>query len=197
MISGKPLPPELEPRFLIGAYTQGYFPMADDSGSIGFHRPDPRAIFPLQDILPGKHIRKVMRSGDWKILFDTRFQEVMKGCASRNETWISEKMIDAYQELHLMGVAHSVEVEMEGELVGGLYGIAIGGAFFGESMFNVVDSAAKIAFYALVAHLRDQGFVLLDSQYLNAFTETLGAIEISAEDFDLELEKAVHLPVRF
>lgn len=188
---------ELNPEFLLNAYSQGYFPMADQDGSIGFYHPDPRAVFPLDKVRPGKHIRKVMRSLNWHVTKDSCFEEVMRACAGREETWINGQMIKSYKKLHEMGAAHSIEVWLEGELVGGLYGVAIGAVFFGESMFNKVDDAAKIAFYSLVERLKDKGFVLLDSQFLNPFTESLGAAEISAEEFRFQLEKAVLLPTEF
>lgn len=190
-------PTALDPQFLLAVYGKGYFPMADENGNIGFHDPDPRAVFPLGSVRMGKHMRRIMRSQDWQVKYNTCFADVMEACADRKETWITKDMVKTYTKLHHMGHAHSVEVFLDHELVGGLYGVSVGAAFFGESMFNKVDDAAKVAFHGLVDRLRGSGFRLLDSQYLNPFTASLGAINISAQDFHVELEKAVDLHVRF
>lgn len=188
---------QLEPQFLLNAYAQGWFPMADEEGVIQFYGADPRAVFPFEEIEPSKRTRRLLRDPKWSVTRDQNFEGVMRACAERSETWISEEMIEAYSGLHRLGAAHSIDVWLEGELVGGLYGIAIGGAFFGESMFNKVDHAAKIAFHNLIAHLKSVGFVLLDSQFINPFTAQLGAIEISMDEYLDKLRVAIKLEVAF
>lgn len=171
---------------LLSVYMKGYFPMAEPDGEIYFYYPEMRAIFPLRKLKFGKSLRKIIRKDIFTYSFDKHFRKVMYRCAvtRRNDTWISDRMLDAYTELHEAGFAHSVEVYLEGELVGGLYGVTLGGMFCGESMFNLVDNSAKVAFYYLIQQLNKQGFVLLDSQFLNPFTRQLGAIEVPAEVFE-------------
>jgi leucyl/phenylalanyl-tRNA--protein transferase len=187
----------LTPDVLIMAYQQGYFPMAETDGEIYWHSPDPRAIIPLDGVKISHSLRKLLRKNPYTIRFDSSFYDVIVACSERRETWISEEVIDSYTRLHQMGFAHSVEA-WEGEtLVGGLYGVALGGAFFGESMFSRKDNASKLAFVALVERLNTQKFVLLDSQYLNPYIESLGGIEIPRGEYLRRLEVALRKPVTF
>ena len=164
---------------LLLAYSKGFFPMAnEDTGAIEWHRPDPRGIIPLQSVRFARFLLKTVKKQVYNVTINTAFSEVIAGCANRNETWISQEIIDAYTQLHSMGYAYSFEAWNEGRLAGGLYGVAIGRAFFGESMFSVQRDASKVAFYHLVHYLREHGFMLLDTQYVNDFTLSLGAIEI-------------------
>jgi leucyl/phenylalanyl-tRNA---protein transferase len=164
---------------LLYAYQVGYFPMADSyDGEIYWHSPDPRAIFPIDKIKVPRSVRQSISRMNFSFRIDTSFENVMRACSLREETWINEEMIDIYTRVHKMGFAHSVETWVDDALVGGLYGITINGAFFGESMFNSMPDASKAAFYILVERLRERGFVLLDSQYINDFTKQLGAVEI-------------------
>ncbi|MCB0765920.1 MAG: leucyl/phenylalanyl-tRNA--protein transferase, partial [Flavobacteriales bacterium] len=128
---------------------------------------------------------------------DEAFEAVIRACADRRETWIDERLITSYVALHASGYAHSVETWAKGELVGGIYGVSLRGAFFGESMFSRRTNAGKAAFFALVAHLQEQGHVLFDTQYLNDFTQQLGAIEIPRERFRERLDAALDVDVRF
>ena len=182
---------------LILAYQRGYFPMAETDGEIYWHSPDPRAIIPLDGVTVSHSLRKTLRKNPFTIRFDTSFYDVIVACSERDETWISEEVIDSYTHLHQMGIAHSVEAWQESELVGGLYGVALGGAFFGESMFARVNDASKVAFVALVEHLRAQGFLLLDSQYLNPHIASLGGIEIPRDEYYRRLKTALRQPVSF
>ena len=169
----------LLPDVLLVAYRNGFFPMADpDTHQIMWHRPDPRAVIPLDSIRVPRSLKQVIRKGTFNVTTDAAFTLVIKQCSLRDDTWISDEIIEAYEELHQMGFAHSFEVWEADELVGGLYGVAINGAFFGESMFSRKSNASKVAFVHLVAHLNVCGFRLLDTQYINEFTAQLGAIEI-------------------
>lgn len=182
----------LVPEMLLVGYSHGYFPMAEsDTGEILWHRPDPRAIIPLDGVTLSTSLRKVLRREVFSVTVDTAFEEVIRACSRRDETWISEEIIEAYIGLHRMGYAHSVESWQDGRLAGGLYGVHVGGAFFGESMFSAVSNASKVAFAHLVAILRANGFTLLDTQYINAFTASLGAVEIEDERYQTLLADAL------
>ena len=169
----------LVPDLLIIGYRNGFFPMGDpETGEIQWHRPDPRAIIPLDGVRISTFLRDTLSNEFYTVTFNTQFTDVITACADRPDCWITPQVIDAYTELHHLGLAHSVETWHNGHLVGGLYGVAIGGAFFGESMFSRMNDASKVSFVALVERLRERGFSLLDTQYINAFTASLGAIEI-------------------
>lgn len=171
---------ELNPDILIAGYSNGYFPMADcDTNEIDWYSPDIRAIFPIDQVRFAKSLLSKIRSGKFEFSIDEQFEKTIRACAETHpETWISQDIISAYTRLHELGFAHSVETYINDELAGGLYGVALGGAFFGESMFNYATDASKAAFYYLIQNLRLKGYELLDSQFLNDFTEQLGAIEI-------------------
>lgn len=186
------------PDLVIQAYTEGYFAMAEDrKGRIFWHSPDPRAIFPIYNIVPPRSIKQKLKKEKYTFKIDTQFDKVIQECANRDETWISEEIMDTYTQLHEIGLAHSLETYENGKLVGGLYGVSIGAAFFGESMFNKVNDAAKLAFYKLVDVLKNNNYILLDSQYLNPFTRQLGAIEVSRDVFMVILDNALKLDCKF
>jgi leucyl/phenylalanyl-tRNA--protein transferase len=188
----------LVPDLLVIGYRNGFFPMGDPTtGDIQWHRPDPRAIIPLEDVRVSSSLRATIRKGLFTITVDTAFHEVITACADRPDCWITPAVIDAYTELHHLGVAHSVESWHEGRLVGGLYGVALGGAFFGESMFSRMNDASKVSFVALVQRLRERDFSLLDTQYINDFTASLGAIEISDSLYQRMLEACIDDDVSF
>lgn len=192
-------PPDLSPDLLVRAYANGWFPMLHQDGQHYWHDPDPRAVFPLAGIKIDRSTRKLLASGRFAATRDRAFPTVMRACADprlpgREDTWISEEMIDAYSALHLMGLARSVEITADGELVGGIYGVQLGAAFFGESMFSRVSGAGKAAFHVLVRQLQDEGFVLFDTQYINPHTRLLGAVEIGRREFRLQLSAALSLP---
>lgn len=187
----------IPPAVLITAYRKGMFPMCHEDGELYWHDPDPRAVFPLHELEPDRRTARIIRSGRFTTTRDKAFAEVIAACSDRDSTWIDERIMHSYVALHRAGDAHSVEVWKDNELVGGIYGVAVGGAFFGESMFTRTSNAGKVAFHALVAHLRERGFVLFDSQYINDFTAQLGAVECPRDRFRQDLQAAVELKVSF
>jgi leucyl/phenylalanyl-tRNA---protein transferase len=187
-----PGPSTLLPEVVLLGYRNGYFPMADpDLGKVLWHRPEIRAIIPLDTVRIPRSLRQVLNRGTFSVTFNAAFDAVIQGCADREDTWISDEIIDTYTQLHHLGYAHSVESWFEGDLVGGLYGVSIGAAFFGESMYSVKSNASKVAFAHLVARLQERGYRLLDTQYINDFTESLGAIEIPDTVYQLILADAL------
>lgn len=188
----------LLPDVVLLGYRNGFFPMADpDSNRILWHRPEQRGIIPLDRVKISRSLRQVLKRGTFTVTFDSAFEDVVTNCSLRDDTWISDEIIDAYCELHYLGHAHSVETWYEGELVGGLYGVAIGGAFFGESMFSIKSNASKVAFAHLADRLNERGFRLLDTQYINDFTASLGALEIPDVVYQMLLADALLAPCSF
>jgi leucyl/phenylalanyl-tRNA--protein transferase len=187
----------IPPEILVKAYRKGLFPMCHEDGELYWHDPDPRAVFTLDTLEPDRRTARIIRSGRFTITRDKAFAEVIAACAEREDTWIDERIKASYVALHRAGHAHSMEAWQDQELVGGIYGVAVGGAFFGESMFTRASNAGKVAFHALVAHLRERGFVLFDSQYINDFTAQLGAVEHPRERFRQDLKAALRLRVTF
>ena len=169
---------------LVSAYTSGWFPMAVGEAGIRWFSPDPRGIIPLDTFHIPRRLARVVRGGGFTIEIDTNFAGVMRACAEAERdaedtgTWIDAEIIDSYTALYEAGYAHSVEAWQDGRLAGGLYGVSIGGAFFGESMFHHVTDASKVALVALVERLRSRGYVLLDTQWTTEHLEQFGAIEI-------------------
>ena len=166
-------------------------------GPILWFAPDPRAIIPLDGFHAPRSLRQIIRKGTFEVTADEDFPGVIQACATREETWISDEIIRVYIDLHTLGVAHSIECWREGRLAGGLYGVALGGAFFGESMFSRETDASKVALVALVERLRDRGFTLLDTQYQTPHLARFGAIEIPRRDYERRLAAALRLPRRF
>lgn len=190
-------------ELLISAYASGWFPMAVKEGEIRWFSPDPRGILPLDAFhLPGR-LARVVRRGLFRIQIDTAFEAVIRGCAEaeRNRddpgTWISDEIIQSYVALHRRGLAHSVEAWRSDRLAGGLYGVALGGAFFGESMFHRETDASKVALVALIERLRSRGYVLLDTQWVTEHLEQFGAVEILREDYLKRLEAALAVDATF
>lgn len=185
----------LDPRYLLGAYRVGYFPMPVD-GAIGWFSPDPRGIIPLDGVRVTRSLRRSARRYD--VTVDTAFGRVIRACAdpARPHGWIDDEIIAAYERLHDLGYAHSVEAwsPETGELAGGLYGVALGGLFAGESMFSVARDASKVALVALVDRLRDGGGVLLDVQWLTDHLASLGAVEVARDRYLELLATAVERP---
>jgi leucyl/phenylalanyl-tRNA--protein transferase len=189
---------ELSPEILLLAYRQGVFPMQEAGDPVCWWSPNPRGIFDIKTFTISRRLARTVRSGKFQITFDECFAEVVHGCSEREEgTWITPEMIEAYVGLHRLGYAHSVEVWSNGLLVGGVYGVAIGGFFAGESMFYRVRDASKVALVHLFAHLRQRGFVLFDTQIVNDHTRTLGAYEISRSEYLRWLRKALDMSVSF
>lgn len=190
--------PDLAPERLLAAYASGIFPMDDPATGLSWYRPDPRAIIPLDARFHvSKNLARLVRKERFEVAFDGAFAATMAGCAARDETWISPQIVEAYTRLHHLGFAHSVECRQEGELVGGLYGVALGGAFFGESMFSDVPEASKVALVHLVEKLRRGGFVLLDTQFLTPHLAGFGAHEIPRHVYERMLAEALRQPARW
>ncbi len=189
--------PPLTPELIVHAYRKGIFPMADDDGDIGWYSPDPRAVFPLEAFKIPKSLAKTVRGGKFEIRVDADFEGVMRACGERDETWISEDIVQAYTALHRHGLAHSVEAWQGGALVGGLYGVALGGAFMGESMFSRATDASKVCLVHLVERMKARGYTLLDSQYPTEHLMRFGQALIPRREYLLQLEAALRLPCRF
>jgi leucyl/phenylalanyl-tRNA--protein transferase len=188
----------ISPALLIEGYLQGVFPMGMEDGEIGWFSPDPRAIIPLDDAFHVPHgLQRTLARGTFEVRIDQSFEAVMRACAARKETWITDEIIESYCELHQRGVAHSVETWHEGKLAGGLYGVAIGGAFFGESMFHHETDASKVALHGLVQRLRERGFALLDTQWITAHLKQFGAVEIPRREYLQRLAEATRLTSTF
>jgi leucyl/phenylalanyl-tRNA---protein transferase len=187
----------IDPELLLQGYRLGVFPMAMEDDSIQWFSPDPRAILPLDDFHVPHALQRLVRKKVFETTIDTGFSKVIEACAKREDTWINLEIIESYTQLHELGCAHSVEAWKEGTLAGGLYGVAVGGAFFGESMFHYVTDASKIALVALVEHLRAQKFALLDTQWLTPHLQQFGGIEISRDYYLRLLRRAVELPRKF
>jgi len=201
--------PEITIDLLLQAYCQGIFPMADGrSGDIGWYRPDQRAIQPF---LPGdalgafkvrRSLAKRVRNAGFEVTTDRRFADVIHACATAprgpdNGDWISPQIERLYTDLHLAGFAHSVEAWRDGELVGGLYGVAIGAAFFGESMFCTQSDASKVCYVKLVERLRERGYGLLDVQFVNPHLEQFGVVEVPGDDYLAMLQDSIDQPARW
>lgn len=188
----------IEPDFLLAAYGSGYFPMADSAdGEIGWYSPDPRGIIELGTFHIPRSLRLTVKKKSYEILLNRDFEGVMRQCARREETWISEEIIQSYVGLRKLGFAHSVECWVNEELVGGLYGVALGGAFFGESMFSRRRDASKVALVHLVQRLAERGFVLLDTQFITPHLTTFGAVEISKREYLDRLKIAIQKECQF
>jgi len=189
-------------RLLVGAYASGWFPMATD-GEIRWYSPDPRGILPLDGIHFPRRLARVARQGKFRIEIDCAFGDVIRACASDDRdpadpgSWIDGQIIQSYTALHEQGIAHSVETWLGDRLVGGLYGVALRGAFFGESMFHRETDASKIALVALVERLRARGYTLLDTQWVTPHLEQFGAVEISRADYLRRLEQSLRLDCTF
>jgi leucyl/phenylalanyl-tRNA---protein transferase len=187
----------IDPELLLQGYRLGVFPMAMEDDSIQWFSPDPRAILPLEDFHVPHALRRLVRKKVFETTIDNAFSKVIEACAKREDTWINLEIIESYMRLHQLGCAHSVEAWKEGALAGGLYGVAVGGVFFGESMFHHVTDASKIGLVALVEHLRARKFALLDTQWLTPHLQQFGGIEISRDHYLRLLRRAVELPREF
>lgn len=187
------IPPEL----LLEAYASGIFPMGMEDGAIRWFSPDPRGILPLEAFHVPHGLKRALKRPGWELRTDTVFDEVVGACAARDDTWITPLIRKAYRELFEAGHAHSVEIWRNGRLAGGLYGVALGGAFFGESMFHRVTDASKVALWHLVRILKEHGFTLLDTQWTTDHLEQFGAISISREEYLSLLGEALHQKTTF
>ncbi len=189
---------ELAPAVLMNAYARGIFPMADDDLEIMWFCPDPRAVIKLDRFRTSSTLSQLYRQGRFEITIDREFEAVMRHCAHRPDgTWISQEIIDAYTRLHELGTAHSVEAWQGGNLAGGLYGVAVGGVFCGESMFHRVRDASKVALVYLVERMIAGGFVLLDIQFMTDHLKQFGAELIPQGEYLNCLSAALELRCRF
>ncbi len=192
---------ELDPNTLLWAYANGIFPMGRMDGSIEWYRPNPRAILPLENLHVSRSLARTIRQQRFEIRYNSDFAAVIRACAEplpeRGGIWITPKIIAAYERLHQLGHAHSVEAWRDGRLVGGLYGVTLGGLFAGESMFRRERDASKVALYYLVQRLQERGFVLLDVQFLTSHLRRMGAIEISAVAYQRRLQQAMAVEAEF
>jgi leucyl/phenylalanyl-tRNA--protein transferase len=185
---------------LLNAYANGWFPMAVAPGDIRWYSPDPRGIIPLDTFHVPARLARTLRTRPFEIRIDSAFGAVIEGCAQRQDddgNWIDGEIIESYCALHAQGIAHSVEAWQDGRLAGGLYGVALGGAFFGESMFHRVRDASKAALVALVAQLRDRHFTLLDTQWVTEHLVQFGAVEVSRRRYLRLLDQALEQKITF
>lgn len=188
----------IDPELLLRAYALGWFPMGTGRhGRIEWFSPDPRGILPLDGFRVPSRLARVVRQGRFDVRIDTAFEAVMRACAARDETWITEDILASYVALHRLGFGHSVETWQDGVLVGGLYGVSIGGAFFGESMFHTVTDASKVALVALVERLHARGYVLLDTQWVTPHLAQFGGVEIHRAEYLERLSAALPLTCQF
>ena len=188
---------------LVSAYASGWFPMAVGGGDIRWFSPDPRGIIPLDTFHVSSRLARVVRRGSFRIEINRDFPAVIRACAEAERddedagTWIDQEIFDSYCAMHQAGYAHSVEAWRDGKLAGGLYGVALGGAFFGESMFHHVTDASKVALVALVERLREGGFTLLDTQWTTEHLEQFGAIDIPRAEYLRRLGEALRIDRSF
>lgn len=191
--------PALTPELLLNAYASGVFPMSEsrDDPEVFWVDPRFRGIIPIGGFHISRSLAKRMRRGGFRVSFDTAFEQVVEGCADRDETWISDTIFALYSALYKAGFAHSVEVWEGDTLIGGSYGVALGGAYFGESMFSRRPDASKIALAWLIDRLRLDGFTLFDTQFLTPHLASLGGIEIPRGEYRKRLKAALAEPARF
>jgi len=192
-------PLEITPSLLLRAYANGVFPMSESSNSDEIYWVDPkfRGIIPLEAFHVSRSMRRFVRKGGFDVSINSDFLETVKACADREETWINPEIMDLYQTLHRLGYAHSVEVWQSGVMVGGVYGVSIGGAFFGESMFSRATNMSKVALIWLVARLKAGGYTLFDTQFITDHLASLGGIEISRSKYHERLEHALEIQGKF
>ena len=190
---------ELTPQLILQAYANGVFPMGEarDDDRIYWVAPKLRGIIPLNGFHVSRSLAKLIRKDRYQITFNRDFAGVMAGCAEREETWINDQILSLYLDMHEAGHAHSVECWKDGTLAGGLYGVSLGAAFFGESMFSRQTDASKVALVHLVARLREGGYMLLDTQFNTEHLKRFGAETIAQESYLERLERAIMVPAEF
>lgn len=189
----------IHPETLLAAYSQGIFPMAEsrDSEFVDWFSANKRGVIPLDQFHVSKNVLRLIRQNKFEVKVDTKFREVVKGCAQRSDTWINDLIINSYDVLHQYGHAHSVEVYKDGELAGGLYGVHLHAAFFGESMFKSEPEADKVALYFCHQILQKNGFQLWDTQFYTDHLGRFGCVEIDKAEYELLLEEAMVRECRF
>lgn len=192
---------DITPELLLGAYAEGVFPMAEDrfDPTLYWYDPEFRGILPLDTFHCPRRLKKTIRSGVYHVTFDQDFEQVIRSCAKpargRRTTWINDRIVELYTALYERGFAHSIECWKDDELVGGLYGVALGRAFFGESMFSRRRDASKVALVYLTARLKYGGYELLDTQFITDHLQQFGAIEVTRAEYKASLEKAIQSAV--
>ncbi|MBI1822807.1 MAG: leucyl/phenylalanyl-tRNA--protein transferase [Nitrospirae bacterium] len=191
------IPNALTPLLLETAYRNGIFPMGHPDGSFDWYSPDPRGIIDLNHFHFPSRLSRTLRQEKFSIQINHDFDRVIRECAARKETWITEEIISSYMALHRLGKAHSVEAYLRNHLAGGLYGVALGGAFMGESMFTLERDASKVCLVYLVQRLNERGFQLLDTQFITPHLRQFGAIEIKRQEYMKRLQRALALPCQF
>lgn len=190
--------PLIPPQVLLDAYSQGFFPMAESrEGEVHLYTANPRGILDLDQFHVSQRLCRQLQKEPFSLTVDRCFEAVVRACAEREDTWISEEMILSYVAFHGLGYAHSVEAWKNGELAGGLYGVSLGAAFFGESMFHRVPNASKAALVFLVNRLKERGYLLLDTQMITPIMAQFGAVEISRQEYLHRLEAALEVPCHF
>lgn len=182
---------ELTPWLIRYAYEEGAFPMTMDDGEVQWFLPRQRALFPIEGIHVSRSLRKVIDRGEFEIRFDTTFEQVMRSCLRPDGNWISEDFIRVYTLIHHEGWGHCAECWKDGELVGGVYGVALGGCFCAESMFHRQTNASKVALWAMVEKCKELGFTIFDAQIMNPHLESLGAFEVPHREYLPMLEEAL------
>ena len=182
---------ELTPWLIRYGYERGAFPMTLEDGSVEWYQPRQRCLFPIEGIHVSRSLAKTIERGKFEIRFDTAFEQVMRGCLRPTDNWISEEFIRAYGQIHRQGWAHCSECWLDGELVGGAYGIALGTCFCAESMFHRVTDASKVALWALVSQCRELGFTIFDAQIMNPHLDSLGVFEVPHLAFEIMLSDAL------
>ncbi len=182
---------QLTPFLIRYGYRQGAFPMTMEDGDVAWFQPRKRALFPIEGIHVSHSLAQTIRRGEFEITFDKAFEQVMRGCLRPADNWISEEFIQVYTEIHREGWAHSCECWLDGSLVGGVYGLAIGSCFSAESMFHRHTDASKVALWAMVNKCRELGFTIFDAQIMNSHLASLGAFEISHREYMRRLNEAL------
>ena len=189
----------IPPENLLNAYAQGIFPMADskEASGVNWFSATKRGIIPLEDFHISKNVARIIRQGRFTVKVDTCFRDVIQACADRESTWINDLIVNSYEILYQAGNAHSVEVFEENELIGGLYGVHLHSAFFGESMFKTQSDADKVALFYCHQILQKNGFILWDTQFYTEHLGRFGCVEIEAEEYELLLDKALDKHAKF
>jgi leucyl/phenylalanyl-tRNA---protein transferase len=191
----------LSPVEVLNGYANGFFPMGDSNDTINWYEADPRAILHIKNtedkLFIARSLKQVLKKNVFEIKIDTAFAEVIKKCSERDETWINKIIIDVYTELHRQPYAHSIEAWKDGELVGGLYGVALRGAFFGESMFRIIPNASKVCVVKLYELLKKNRYKLFDIQMITPVFKSFGAVHITKEEYHKELKEAMRVTRMF
>jgi leucyl/phenylalanyl-tRNA--protein transferase len=182
---------ELTPWLIQYAYERAAFPMANDDGTVDWYQPHRRALFPIEGVHVSRSLKKTIQRAQFDIRFDTSFESVMRNCLRPDANWINEDLIRSYTQVHFEGWGHCCEAWMDGQLVGGVYGLALGTCFCAESMFHRVTDASKVALWAMVEKCRLLGFTLFDAQIMNPHLRSLGAFEIPNREYERRLEQAL------